>query len=603
MNSRLNTGYQAFLQKRQEDLQTFLQHLVRLQEVWDQGCLLQRFLDSSDDFENFERANEYLAKRAQQGGVLVTGRPDNDDEKNVPQQSIDGYAAVAAVHLAVATAASMKTSEEVVEAVVIDDKSPEPSQWDKEDKNEFTSGSEKRNRHQSANRKEKKARDFREMLNISTSDGRSFVFHVGRSVDASLVETRYGCNGVLNNKEWCQRLKKRVKWMMEEDDFKVVLSSTPSLFSCSFDYGGTDTDNIENCKGLKGDFSLLAEYCRIGVPDDVWTISDVNANYETIPSYPRILILPASFVDMSADTLLSVVNQRSRGRIPALTWLHPSTRAPLCRSSQPMSGLGSVLIEDDILLKSIHSATSSHSGNKVLRIVDARPKLNARANSYMGKGYEDVSRLGQDFQIHFLGIENIHRMRQSLEVISEAVTHGGDGSSGSPSFDSLLVQSNWLYHGRQIMQGALFVVSCLEGGDPVLVHCSDGWDRTSQLCALAQVLLDPFYRTIVGFKALIEKDFCSFGHLFESRSHSHNNDDHSPIFIQFLDIVWHIMEQFPTAFEFNQQYLIIIADAVYSRCFTTFLGNSERERVEIKGSMKNPVVGEVAVVTTIADGK
>ena len=27
-------------------------------------------------------------------------------------------------------------------------------------------------------------------------------------------------------------------------------------------------------------------------------------------------------------------------------------------------------------------------------------------------------------------------------------------------------------------------------------HCSDGWDRTSQTCALAQLMLDPYYRTI-----------------------------------------------------------------------------------------------------------
>lgn len=126
----------------------------------------------------------------------------------------------------------------------------------------------------------------------------------------------------------------------------------------------------------------------------------------------------------------------------------------------------------------------------------------------VGKGYEDVSRLGQDFQIHFLGIENVHRMRQSLETLREAVSQGGDGSSGTPSYESLLVQSNWLYHGRQILQGALFISSCLEAGDPVLVHCSDGWDRTSQLCAIAQLLLDPYYRTIRGLRDLIEKDFC-----------------------------------------------------------------------------------------------
>lgn len=32
----------------------------------------------------------------------------------------------------------------------------------------------------------------------------------------------------------------------------------------------------------------------------------------------------------------------------------------------------------------------------------------------------------------------------------------------------------------------------------VLVHCSDGWDRTAQVCSLASLLLDPFYRTFKG---------------------------------------------------------------------------------------------------------
>ena len=38
----------------------------------------------------------------------------------------------------------------------------------------------------------------------------------------------------------------------------------------------------------------------------------------------------------------------------------------------------------------------------------------------------------------------------------------------------------------------------------MLVHCSDGWDRTSQLVTLAVVLLDPHARTLDGFAALVE---------------------------------------------------------------------------------------------------
>jgi len=88
--------------------------------------------------------------------------------------------------------------------------------------------------------------------------------------------------------------------------------------------------------------------------------------------------------------------------------------------------------------------------------------------------------------------------------------------------------------------GATEVASHLERGEAVLVHCSDGWDRTSQLSALAQLMLDPFYRTLEGFAILVEKDWCSFGHMFQKRCAHPTSDDTSPIFQQFLDAVSNI---------------------------------------------------------------
>src|SRR3546814_5950098 len=40
---------------------------------------------------------------------------------------------------------------------------------------------------------------------------------------------------------------------------------------------------------------------------------------------------------------------------------------------------------------------------------------------------------------------------------------------------------------------------------PVMTPSSHGWDRTAQLTSLAQIILDPYYRTLVGFENLIEK--------------------------------------------------------------------------------------------------
>lgn len=44
-------------------------------------------------------------------------------------------------------------------------------------------------------------------------------------------------------------------------------------------------------------------------------------------------------------------------------------------------------------------------------------------------------------------------------------------------------------------------------GASVLVHCSDGWDRTAQVCSLGALLMDPYYRTIKGF--MVQTQLCS----------------------------------------------------------------------------------------------
>ena len=46
------------------------------------------------------------------------------------------------------------------------------------------------------------------------------------------------------------------------------------------------------------------------------------------------------------------------------------------------------------------------------------------------------------------------------------------------------------------MEVSAEVVSTLEEARPVLVHCSDGWDRTAQVVSLAKLIADPSYRTL-----------------------------------------------------------------------------------------------------------
>lgn len=65
------------------------------------------------------------------------------------------------------------------------------------------------------------------------------------------------------------------------------------------------------------------------------------------------------------------------------------------------------------------------------------------------------------------------------------------------SWLSALESTKWLHHLSVLLKSALLVVHAVDRDQrPVLVHCSDGWDRTPQIVALAKLLLDPYYRTI-----------------------------------------------------------------------------------------------------------
>lgn len=117
----------------------------------------------------------------------------------------------------------------------------------------------------------------------------------------------------------------------------------------------------------------------------------------------------------------------------------------------------------------------------------------------------------------------------------------------------------------------------------MLVHCSDGWDRTSQVSALAQLLLDPHFRTLDGFAVLVEKDWLAFGYRFRARtghgSDAGGDDNRSPCFLQFVDCVWQLLRLFPAAFQFNERFLLCVLEHLYSCKFGTFLCDCEAERV------------------------
>ncbi|ORX34963.1 protein-tyrosine phosphatase-like protein [Kockovaella imperatae] len=395
-------------------------------------------------------------------------------------------------------------------------------------------------------------------------------------------------------------------------------------------------------------FNPRTEFARqgVGVRTKAWRFTDINKDYSFCPTYPAKLVVPSRISD---NVLSHAGKYRSKARIPALSYLHWANHASITRSSQPMVGLkNSRSAQDEKLVECIfttHTAAESayapstqsadplspspsssakslphvYGATATNLIIDARPTTNAMANVAMGAGTENMDNYRSGKKA-YLGIDNIHVMRNSLKTIDDAVREAEE--TGDPIDRISLRKSNWLRHISTILDGALMIIRNIHlNASHVLIHCSDGWDRTAQLSAMAQICLDPYYRTIEGFKVLIEKDFLAFGHKFLDRSGhlsseklftvadqpDDESDDElggaqkaaqaffasmqkqftssnshlkevSPVFHQFLDCVWQIQRQYPSRFEFNEQFLIDLHYHLYACQLGTFLFNNEHQR-------------------------
>jgi myotubularin-related protein 6/7/8 len=318
-------------------------------------------------------------------------------------------------------------------------------------------------------------------------------------------------------------------------------------------------------------YDAKAEWRRQGISekgvDKGWRISKINTDYAFSPTYPALLPVPTTI----SDNVINYAGRyRSRARIPVLTYLHPVNNCSITRSSQPMAGLrGNRSAQDERLVSACFSAgnpnediedptpnsrqSPSSSQNDLSSsvgeftdterledemisatpevksekpqiygaqqhnlIVDARPTVNALAMQAVGLGSENMDNY-KFAKKAYLGIDNIHVMRESLAKVVEAIKDSD--ITPLPPNRELLAKSNWLKHITGLLDGAALIARQVGvHHSHVLIHCSDGWDRTSQLSALSQLLLDPYYRTLEGFIVLVEKDWLAFGHMFQHRT-------------------------------------------------------------------------------------
>lgn len=428
----------------------------------------------------------------------------------------------------------------------------------------------------------------------------------------------------------------------------TVLGSVSQLYA--YIYTSNKAESSLNSWNL---YNPLNEFQRqgldLGNPNSqcLWRISEINKDYQFCSSYPNLLVVPHTV----SDTLLShSVKYRSQNRSPVLTYYYKKTGSSVTRCAQPLPGITQQRsIQDEKLIYEIFKCSSSSTSKNI--IVDARPATNAMAQTALGGGTENMDNyhFNNTCSRMFLGIDNIHVMRDTLNFMVDNFLFDNDLdleinkenlSSGK--------SSQWLKYIRMLLSSAdVLAKSIIFNKSNLLIHCSDGWDRTAQICSLVQIFLDPYFRTSEGFMVLVEKDWLSFGHRFcersghlSSESIFHNNSTRvgisgttnfpesgnlyndkkendlydltssvdlvskvsnrfkkrahlkytSPIFQQFLDCVYQLLIQNPENFEFNERFLRRLVYHLYSCQYGTFLFDNEYERIASGAHMKTQSV-------------
>ena len=330
-------------------------------------------------------------------------------------------------------------------------------------------------------------------------------------------------------------------------------------------------------------YDPVREFSRQGVTEDNHLglrYTKINKDFSLCESYPEFLIAPKNITDLQ----LKLASQyRTKGRLPIMAYYYMGNDQnnnyvpTIWRSAQNRGGImGSKKNDADVsLIKSIKDMS------KNLFIFDCRPKINAMANRLNGGGFENRGHYENMEEITFCEIDNIHKARNSLNSLYSLCM--SDKINDNTRFWASVDGTGWFTFVYLLLRNAFEISKLLQENNSVLIHCSDGWDRTSQLSALTQILLDPFYRTINGFAVLVEKDWLSFGHQFALRNGimkkpGGGDDQASPIFLQFLDAVHQLLLQNPNSFEFNEKFLLFLARNYSLNLYGTFMFNNDKHR-------------------------
>ncbi|XP_055541476.1 myotubularin-related protein 9 isoform X2 [Wyeomyia smithii] len=321
------------------------------------------------------------------------------------------------------------------------------------------------------------------------------------------------------------------------------------------------------------EYSVETEFAKLLATDD-WRLTTVNQDFRVCPSYGSRLVVQKSISD---EQIIQSAAFRDGGRFPLLAYKH-TNGAVLFRCSQPLSGPGVKRCRAD---EAILNAAVEPGGKKGC-IFDTWGK-SKNTNTEIEPHYPQW----RVFSRPIGALSSVSALLDSFVKLMEACN---DVTASTDRWLTRLENSSWLSFVLNAINVSCVVAQCLALETvPVAVHGGKGLDTPLIVTSVAQIILNPDCRTIKGLQALIEREWLQGGYPFSTR-HKHScytpsaqrHKTSSATFVLFLDCVFQLYNQFPCSFEFDSRYLIMLFEHSYCSQYGTFLGDSDRERTELR---------------------